>query len=1204
MSAQTHEQPWREAPDIDSRPPTGPADMEERQELDYATPENLQRLRSAILANKPPMAVDWPNLAEQIVTSVKEGSGMLLFRGETGSGKSIFSPTAVRKALDQLGRTGPIMVLQPRKDAALSVGTAIAAVQEAQLGREVGVATSEVKSLNPHCRVGVVTPGIMIRYMMDGKLTNDRVGAIVIDEVHEGSEDHQLILGLIKRMKAQGVCPPVIFMSATPNTELLTSYFGLTEHDYLEQKGRQHSVNTFRLKEHKEDPATGREANYMEEAAQAVHEVLDDSDEGDVLVFMPGKREIENTIRLIGEREGVEVVPLYGKMSPKDRYRILSGHKPAGIQRRVIVATNVAESSLTVPGIAFVEDSCRKRVLRYNPEKGMVESVVELISKDEARQRAGRAGRLGPGQADRMVTKEEYAKMPAHPESQIVHSPLLSLTLLRLKRLGLDERTFDFYEQPSKQGMDAARKELMLFGALDQQEQLTDLGREMIDLPFEPRLSRMVIESRKRHCFLPALVLAAFSRERGVFLDATNEDVEKAGGNKMLVRNEIKRLHEEFVRGGSDWLTALEVFRQACEHGVMEVSSIVGKRDKFRTPQERERMRDFDDWCKKYRLNFIALTHIAHKLRDYALRAHADTVRWDELGTSLGDVKEEDLSAVILSSFPDLCWVQDMYGEYVSALVGARVQPSLSPGSVAWQRDSRNQPVLCVSSQPPAEGGEGYKKKPYIHQIHPISVELFVQTFPQKVKREMGAPFYDGVQGRVVRKCAMYLKTQVVSALERDETEESLGKEVVHVTGEEACEAMAYALWTGQIHESFAQRNQIILGANRYLRRPLDLRAWYRERLKAHGYPSTRAEILEHQEEYYPPLPVMGEESSRNVGEKISAGFGAPTPLYGAQIAERRREPMRTTVETAYEEEEKKKLKEYREKLRALANTVAVDLEAIQQEMRERDFSRLDRLFDLTNKMKLVRTALEESPNYVIDQRHRGGYWRTVEGPKYREILDYLRKTLDSQAEHLNIALPSRTPKTPSQPVRETPMVPETMTPELRERILADLEASSVVLSLVETFGEKPTKARLADKKVTAFEKALSALYEGKGELERDMRSFMGELDDPSAKAQSMNGRLSALLQRIEPLFRKQASAIGFTAVSGWVDAFIKAWREVPTRVDSHPEVVEFIKDGTIDRAEMLSRVRKLLAEQVQTAPIQNQPINIDTLVTQVFNAF
>jgi ATP-dependent helicase HrpB len=244
----------------------------------------------------------------------------------------------------------------------------MAALADEELGGTIGFSTSEIKAVRSNSQISVITPGIFLRHLMSGDLRASEVGAIIVDELHEGSIDYHLALGLMKLMQQGGELPPTVLTSATMNREGVQGFFDIPDDQYVKIEGRAYPVNV-RYAEQAYEARQGK-YEYIRLAAEEVKKACATKG-GDILVFMPGAREINDCIKQVGTILGVEVIPLHGGLTPKDRDYALSGDKPSGVRRRVIVATNIAETSVTVPGVTLVIDTCRERSVRYNSQTGI-----------------------------------------------------------------------------------------------------------------------------------------------------------------------------------------------------------------------------------------------------------------------------------------------------------------------------------------------------------------------------------------------------------------------------------------------------------------------------------------------------------------------------------------------------------------------------------------------------------------------------------------------------------------------------------------------------------------------------------------------------------------------------------------------------------------------------------------------------------------
>ncbi len=771
-------------------------------EMKYASFDRQEELRRRIEAQDLPIRHRMRELTDRFAAAAC-GSGVFTLLAPTGSGKSVFSPVAVRAAIQQLGLPDRILMMQPRRDAASGIARAVAAVSREELGKGVGFRTSEAKVGKSDSAIVVVTPGVLLRYLQEGAVSKDSIGALILDEVHEGSLDNHLALGLIKYMREQGSAPPVLLTSATFDAKRMHAFFGSQGDDHMEVEGRSHPID-HRHCSPGERPVLddrGVKYGYISLVVDKVIEVCRSDQEGDVLVFMPGMREIQQVIN--GVRAGIQtdaadVLPLHGSLSPQDRDFALSIHE--GGRRRVIVSTNIAETSVTVPGIKIVVDSCRERSVVFNPSTGIVERGTGLISRSQAIQRAGRAGRVAPGVCYRILSAQEFDALPEYPASEIRRANL-SQVVMRLKGEGIDPRTFPFMEAPQEGAIDHGIKTLIMVGALDEQEHLTDIGLKMKELPFEPHIARMVVEAQRRGCIEAALVIAAFEREQNVLLLPSHADIERTAGvswqdKRRGAQDRIRDIRNVFSRGNSDLLQSLNIFIAAIDNGVIEAMRSDG------IPEGIVARNQFRAWCNKYYLKASALEHIAYRLQDYA---HYAGMRLDYsmLGDSLRTVDDESLGAAIVAGYPaDVLCLTSGYGlpTYIRAL-GGNQEITLSPGSAAFHA----RPALCVAGSI-AEGrgthGGHEITRNYASDVHPVSGVLLREIHPHLVREQESSPAYDPSTDTCV---ASVTYTTVRGGVQ-------LGVEKRVIAGARAVEVFARAMSSGIIGLPCESYNRDVLG--------------------------------------------------------------------------------------------------------------------------------------------------------------------------------------------------------------------------------------------------------------------------------------------------------------------------------------------------------------------------------------------------------
>ncbi len=439
------------------------------------------------------------DVLDELTRAVRVGNVVL--HAPTGAGKTTRVPPALLGAMTD----GLILVVEPRRVAARAAAARMAEERGEPLGETIGYQVRLERVAGPQTRVLVVTEGILLRRVVADPLL-DGVAAIVLDEVHERSVDGDLVLAMVRHLQRE-LRPElrIVAMSATAQIEPMAAFL---QAKVVRCEGRAYPVSvTYRTL------SDDRELTVR--VSEAVREVVVGS-EGDVLVFLPGAGEIDDVGRAL-HGLGVEVVPLHGSLPPAAQDRAL---RP-GAGRRVVLATNVAETSVTLPSVRTVVDAGLVRRVRHDPRRGLDRLQIEPHSQASADQRAGRAGRVAAGTCLRLWTPREHTARAEHDVAE-VHRVDLSGPLLSILAWG-EPRPADFpwYEAPPESALRAATELLTLLGAVDDRG-LTSVGRAMASLPASPRLARLVVEGHRRGVLADAASVAAllsdrlpFRRERG-----------------------------------------------------------------------------------------------------------------------------------------------------------------------------------------------------------------------------------------------------------------------------------------------------------------------------------------------------------------------------------------------------------------------------------------------------------------------------------------------------------------------------------------------------------------------------------------------------------------------------------------------------------------------------------------------------------------
>lgn len=480
-------------------------------------------------------------------------SQILVFVGETGSGKTTQIPQFV--LFDDLPQTQRKMVActQPRRVAAMSVAQRVAEEMDVKLGEEVGYSIRFEDKTSSKTILKYMTDGMLLREAMhDHNLS--RYSTIMLDEAHERTMATDVLMGLLKEVVQRRPDLKIIIMSATLDAQKFQRYF--MDAPLLAVPGRTHPVEVFYTPEPEQD--------YVEAAIRTVLQIHATEDEGDILVFLTGEEEIEDAARKIA-MEGDEMVreadagplkvyPLYGSLPPHMQQRIFDpappplrkGGRPG---RKVIISTNIAETSLTIDGIVYVVDPGFSKQKIYNPRIRVESLLVSPISKASAQQRAGRAGRTRPGKCFRLYTEEAFKKELIEQTYPEILRSNLSSTVLELKKLGIDDLVhFDLMDPPAPETLMRALEELNYLACLDDDGELTQLGRLASEFPLDPALAVMLITSPEFYCSNEILSITALLSVPQIFV-RPNSQRKRA--------DEMKNL---FAHQDGDHLTMLNVY--------------------------------------------------------------------------------------------------------------------------------------------------------------------------------------------------------------------------------------------------------------------------------------------------------------------------------------------------------------------------------------------------------------------------------------------------------------------------------------------------------------------------------------------------------------------------------------------------------------------------------------------------------------------
>ncbi|HSK00418.1 MAG TPA: ATP-dependent RNA helicase HrpA [Kofleriaceae bacterium] len=461
---------------------------------------------------------------------------VVIVAGETGSGKT----TQLPKICLAMGRgvAGQIGCTQPRRIAATSVAARVARELETELGDVVGYKIRFGDRVKRTSQVKFMTDGILLAEIQsDPRLRG--YDTIIVDEAHERSLNIDFLLGYLSRLVPQRPELRVIISSATLETERFAAFFGGAP--VVEVSGRTYPVDVLYR------PPRDDEADLADAVANTVNEIAEMDPRNDMLVFLPGEREIREAAAEVERRAlpHTVVLPLYARLSAAEQQRVF---QPAA-QRRVVLATNVAETSLTIPGIVYVVDTGVARVNRYSVRTGVSQLLIEPVSKASANQRKGRCGRTESGVCFRLYEEQDFEARPAHTDPEIKRVSLAGV-ILRMKALRLgDIERFPFLDPPDPRAITEGYRVLEELGAIDEDGRLTPIGEQLGRLPLDPRLGRMILGGRDEGALREVVIIAA-----ALGLQDPRE-------RPIAAQQKADEAHRKFRDEGSDFAGYLKLWR-------------------------------------------------------------------------------------------------------------------------------------------------------------------------------------------------------------------------------------------------------------------------------------------------------------------------------------------------------------------------------------------------------------------------------------------------------------------------------------------------------------------------------------------------------------------------------------------------------------------------------------------------------------------
>ena len=505
-----------------------------------------------------PLTISYPpelpvsQARDDIARAIRDNQ-VVIVAGATGSGKT----TQLPKICLELGRES-IGHTQPRRIAARTIAERIAEELGIELGQEVGYQVRFTDRVGANTKIKLMTDGILLNEIHRDRLLK-KYDTIIIDEAHERSLTIDFLLGYLKQLLPKRPDLKLIITSATIDPESFSKHFDGAP--IVEVSGRTYPVEIrYRplvaeaVEDDDIDAAPAQDRDYLEGITAALDELAQESS-GDVLVFLSGENEIRDAEEAIKGRQlpGTEVLPLYGRLSSADQHRVFQTSRAPGTRRRIVLATNVAETSLTVPGIRYVIDAGTARISRYSTRAKIQRLPIEAISQASANQRSGRSGRTSDGIAIRLYSEEDFEKRPEYTEPEILRTNLAAV-ILQMISLGLgDIQAFPFLQPPDSRGVKDGLDLLRELNAITATNEITKVGKQLTQLAVDPRLARMIVESKQHAVTREVLAITA-----GLTIQDPRE-------RPLERRPQADQQHARFIDPTSDFLTLLNLWNYVQE---------------------------------------------------------------------------------------------------------------------------------------------------------------------------------------------------------------------------------------------------------------------------------------------------------------------------------------------------------------------------------------------------------------------------------------------------------------------------------------------------------------------------------------------------------------------------------------------------------------------------------------------------------------
>ncbi|MFP4012806.1 MAG: ATP-dependent RNA helicase HrpA [Chitinispirillaceae bacterium] len=638
----------------------------------------------------------------EIISALKDNQ-VIVVAGQTGSGKTTQLPLFCLEA--GLGSRGKIGCTQPRRIAATSIASRVATQMNCQVGDKVGYKIRFSDKDSENTIIKFMTDGILLAETEHDRLLT-KYDTIIIDEAHERSLNIDFLLGYLRQLLPKRPDLKLIISSATIDTELFSKSF--SNAPVIEVSGRLYPIDLLYIRPDEQEEES---FSYVDSAVTAAVDLLDGYGPGDMLLFMPTERDIRETCDKLGtiaKKRDLLILPLFSRLTRKEQDAIFS----TSDRSKIVVCTNIAETSITVPGIRYVVDTGLARISRYAPRLRTNRLPIEPVSRASADQRKGRCGRVQEGVCIRLYSEEEYLGREEFTQPEIKRSNLAGVILtMKAHGLGSVER-FPFIDPPSTQAISEGYAQLRELGALDQNNKLTRLGKEMARLPFDPHISRMVLAAKQENALREVKIIAAALS----IVDPRERPFDKQA--------EADYMHRKFTHESSDFMTYIKLWDTY--------------QSEWKTLRTQNKMRKF---CKDHFLSYTRM----REWHDVHQQLHETLSRMKGFHENSTPAGNDAIHRSLLTGLLANCAYLDSNGRYRAAK-GKEVK--VFPGSVLSKK--RSDWIMCHEI---VQTSQVFART--VAQIKPSWIEDLAGPL---CRHSYDAPYFDARSGTVkaTRKVSLF----------------------------------------------------------------------------------------------------------------------------------------------------------------------------------------------------------------------------------------------------------------------------------------------------------------------------------------------------------------------------------------------------------------------------------------------------------------